>query len=162
MKRVVFVVTLCLGIVAAMQAPAFAASTFHQVSGVMDGPNLLVTFKETGLQPGQNYAYIAAGTYTETFVCYRDRTFTPTHKTAILSGAAGQDPRVYTANDRGVVRGAVSLWPYGPWPRFCPAHQSEVPVYVCYQPTDLVDFADPFDVYWFPDETTICGPIEPD
>jgi hypothetical protein len=33
---------------------------------------------------------------------------------------------------------------------------------VCYQLTDLVDFADPFDVCWFPDATTLSGPIEPD
>jgi hypothetical protein len=161
-KRTLLVGALSVLIVIATQAPAFAASGFHDVTAATEGPDLLVTFRETGLQPGQNYAYIAAGTYTETFVCYRDRTFTPTHKSATISGAAGQDPRVYTANDRGVVRGFVSLWPYGPWPRFCPAHQSEVPVSVCYQPTDLVDFADPFDVYWFPDGTSVCGPIEPD
>jgi hypothetical protein len=29
-------------------------------------------------------------------------------------------------------------------------------------PYDLVQFAQPFDVYYFPDGTQVCGPIEPD
>jgi hypothetical protein len=162
MKRVVFVVTLCLGIVVATQAPALAAATFHDVTAVTQGPTLFITFTESGLQPGQNYAYTAAGTFTETFRCYRDRTFTPTHRTTTVSGQADPDPRAYTADASGTVEGFVYLWPTFPFPDFCPARQSVVPVYVCYQPRDLVDFVEPFDVYWFPEGTNVCGPIEPD
>lgn len=162
MRRAVLLAATSLVIVALTQAPAFAAAEFRDVSAVTEGPALLISFRETGLEPGQNYAYTAAGTYTETFQCYRNRTFTPTHKTATVSGPADPDPRAYTANARGVVAGFVYLWPNFPFPDFCPARQSEVPVFVCYQPGDLVDFVDPFDVYWFPEGTNVCGAIEPD
>lgn len=163
MRRALVVGVLSLLTVVVMQAPAFAAAQFSDVTAATQGPALLITFTESGLQPGQNYAYTAAGTYQETFQCYRDRTFTPTHKTRIVSGQADPDPRAYTADGTGTVTdGFVYLWPNFPFPDFCPAHQSVVPVYICYQPTDLVDFVEPFDVYWFPDGTTVCGAIEPD
>jgi hypothetical protein len=144
------------------QAPAFAAAQFQDVTAETQGPALLISFTESGLASGQNYAYTAAGSYTETFQCYRNRTFTPTHRTTTVSGQADPDPRAYTANGSGVVTGFVYLWPNFPFPDFCPARQSVVPVHICYQPTDLVQFVEPFDVYWFPDGTTVCGPIEPD
>jgi hypothetical protein len=67
----------------AVQAPAFAAAQFRDVTAETQGPALLITFTESGLQSGKNYAYTAAGTYTETFQCYREYTFTPTNKTRI-------------------------------------------------------------------------------
>lgn len=162
MRRVLVIVAMCLGTVAATQAPAAAAASFHDVAAVTEGPALLISFTESGLQPGQNYAYSAGGSYSETFQCYRDRTFTPTHRTTIVSGQADPDPRAYTADAAGDVDGFVLLWPNFPFPDFCPARQSVVPVHICYQPTDVVDFVEPFDVYWFPDGTTVCGDIEPD
>jgi hypothetical protein len=90
------------------------------------------------------------------------RTFSPTHKTTDVTGQADPDPRAYAGNDAGKVHGFVYLWPSFPFPDFCPARQSVVPVYVCYQPSDLVNFVEPFDVYWFPDGTSVCGAIEPD
>jgi hypothetical protein len=161
-RRALLVGVLSLLTVAVMHAPAFAAAQFSDVTAETQGPALLITFTESGLQSGQNYAYTAAGTYTETFQCYRDRTFTPTNKTRIVSAQADPDPRAYTADETGKVTGFVYLWPNFPFPDFCPAHQSVVPVHICYQPTDLVDFVEPFDVYWFPEGTTVCGPIEPD
>jgi hypothetical protein len=65
----------------------------------------MITFTETGLVAGQNYAHTAAGSYTETFQCYRDRTFTPTHKIRTVSGEADPDPRAYTADETGTVSG---------------------------------------------------------
>ena len=47
-------------------------------------------------------------------------------------------------------------------PDFCGGRQDVVPVRVCYAPYDLVDFVEPFDVFYFPDGTKICGAIEPD
>ena len=76
------------------------------------------------------------------------------------TGRSGSS-RLHRRRD-GKVTGFVYLWPNFPFPDFCPAHQSVVPVHICYQPTDLVDFVEPFDVYWFPEGTTVCGPIEPD
>jgi hypothetical protein len=153
---------LSLLTLAVSQAPALAAGAFSGVTASTDGQALMISFTESGLTPGQNYAYTAAGTFSETFQCYRDRTFTPTHRTKIVTGDADPDPRAYTANANGTVKGFTELWPTFPFPRFCPARQSEVPVHICYGPTDLVDFVEPFDVYWFPDGTQICGAIEPD
>ena len=143
--------------------PAFAAGTFRRVHAEAQGPSLFVTFTESGLQPGQNYAYLVSGTATETFQCYRSRTFTPTHKTLTLGPDAGdEDPRGYTANANGVVHGFTYLYTGFTWPDFCPAHQEVVPVFACFMPRDLVQFIDPFDVYWFPEDARYCGPIEPD
>jgi hypothetical protein len=161
MKRWLAVLMISFVAAIAPQSPALATAGFHDVTLTMEGPNALITFRETGLDPGQNYAYLPSGGFTETFQCYRDNSFTPTRRTQTLSGSAGEDPRVYTANERGVVRGFVYLWASGPWPEFCPARQSEVPVYVCFYPSDLLNFAK-WDVYWFPDTSSICGPIEPD
>jgi hypothetical protein len=161
-RRALVLVAVSLCTVAITQAPAFATADFQDVSAVTQGPSLLITFTETGLVAGQNYAYTAAGSYTETFQCYRDRTFTPTHKITTVSGQADPDPRVYTADETGAVTGFVYLWPNFPFPDFCPARQSEVPVHICYQPRDLVQFVEPFDVYWFAAGTTVCGAIEPD
>ena len=162
MRRSLIVVGIAVLAVAAAQAPAFASVGFSDVTAETAGPTLVISFTESGLQPGQNYAYTAAGTYAETFVCYRDRTFTPTHRIKVVTGEADPDPRTYTANANGVVEGFVNLWPNFPFPDFCPPHQSEVPVHICYQPRDLVDFVEPFDVYYFAEGTTICGAIEPD
>jgi len=162
MKRAFVIMGLCLLSLAVMQAPALAAGAFSDVTATTSGPTLSISFTESGLTPGQNYAYTAAGTFSETFRCYRDRTFTPTHRAKIVTGQADPDPRAYTADANGTVRGFTLLWPTFPFPQFCPARQSEVPVHICYRPADLVDFVEPFDVYWFPDGTKICGAIEPD
>jgi hypothetical protein len=162
MKRAFVIMGLCLLTLAVTQEPALAAGAFSGVAAATSGPTLLISFTESGLEPGQNFAYTAAGTFRETFQCYRDRTFTPTHRTKIVTGDADPAPRAYTADANGTVEGFTLLWPTFPFPRFCPARQSEVPVHICYRPTDLVDLVEPFDVYWFPDGTRICGAIEPD
>ena len=162
MKRALIVLGMAVLAVAATQAAAFASVGFHNVTAQTSGQALMISFTESGLQPGQNYAYSAAGTYAETFQCYKDRTFTPTHRTTVVTGDADPDPRAYTANANGRVTGFVNLWPNFPPPDFCPPRQSSVAVHICYSPRDLVDFVEPFDVYYFPDGTTICGDIEPD
>jgi len=162
MRRSLIVVGIAALAVAALQAPAFASVGFSDVTAQTNGPTLMISFTESGLQAGQNYAYTAAGTYAETFVCYRDRTFTPTHRSKVVRGDADPTPSAYTANSNGRVHGYVNLWPNFPFPEFCPPRQSEVPVFICYQPTNLVDFVEPFDVYYFSQGTTICGAIEPD
>jgi hypothetical protein len=157
MKRALIVLGMAVLAVAATQAAAFASAGFHSVTAQTSGQALMISFTESGLQAGQNYAYSASGTYAETFQCYKDRTFTPTHRTTVVTGDADPDPRAYTANANGRVSGFVNLWPNFPPPDFCPPRQSSVAVHICYQPRDLVDF-----VYYFPDGTTICGDIEPD
>ena len=162
MRRASIVAGLALLAIFVTQAPAFAAASFSNVTAATSGPGLMISFTESGLQPGQHYAYTAGGTYAETFRCYRDRTFTPTHRTTVVTGDADPDPRAYTADGTGVVQGFANLWANFPFPKFCPPHQSVVPVHICFQPRDLVDFVEPFDVYDFPAGTTICGAIEPD
>ena len=81
----------------------------------------------------------------------------------VVDGGVLPDPRAYTANANGVVRGFIYLWPDVAWPvDRCHGGLEAVPVGVCYQPSDLVDFVVPFEVFWFPDGTNVCGPIEPD
>ena len=162
MRRVTIVIGMAVLTVAATQAAASASVGFSNVTAETSGQALMISFTESGLQAGQNYAYTASGTYAETFQCYRDKTFTPTHRTTVVTGDADPDPRAYTANANGRVRGFVNLWPNFPPPAFCPRHQSSVAVHICYEPRDLVDFVEPFDVYYFPDGTTICGDVEPD
>jgi hypothetical protein len=146
-----------------MQVPASAAPVFRRVRATTSGPALLIRFKEAGLQPGQNYAYTGNGAVSETFQCYRDRTFTPTKRTVTISDGVSPDPRSYVADADGIIRGFIYLWPGIAYPDFCHGNQSTVAVGVCYRPSDVVDFSvENFDVYWFADGTEICGPIEPD
>jgi anti-sigma B factor antagonist len=37
-----------------------------------------------------------------------------------------------------------------------------VAIGVCHHPATLIDFVEPFDVYWFAEGTQVCGAIEPD
>ena len=163
MRRAIAVTCLAVITLAMTEMPALAAPVFRRVVPTTEGPSLLITFKEAGLQPGQNYAYTGAGAVSETFQCYRDRTFTPTRRTATISGAVSPDPRSYVADANGIVRGFIYLWPDITYPDLCHGRQSTVAVGVCYRPSDIVDFSvENFDVYWFAEGTEICGPIEPD
>jgi hypothetical protein len=159
----------CLGfatmISIVLAVPASAGTdvrSFTRVKASTAGDSLFISFVEHGAQPGQNYAYTGSGTVRETFQCYRSRSFTPLPKKKVVEGSTSPDPRAYTANANGVVRGFIYLYPDIAWPDFCGARQEVVPVHVCYAPYDLVDFVEPFDVYFFPDGTKVCGPIEPD
>jgi hypothetical protein len=138
------------------------AQAFTKVKASTAGDSLYISFIERGLQPGQNYAYTGSGNVRETFQCYRSRTFTPLPRKKVVGASAVPDPRAYQANPNGVVRGFIYLNPGIAWPDFCKAGQEVVPVHVCYMPYDLVDFVEPFDVYYFPEGTKVCGPIEPD
>ena len=144
------------------QTPASAAASFHNVRATTEGQALLVNFVERGLVPGQNYAYTGSGSVSETFQCYRSRTFTPLPRTLTVNGQASPDVRAYTADANGVVRGFIYLWPDFSWPDFCHGQQSVVAIGVCYHPATLIDFVEPFDVYWFADGTEVCGAVEPD
>ena len=157
------------GLIATMSillaVPAHAdtvAQSFTQVKASTSGDSLFISFVERGLQPGQNYAYTGSGTVRETFQCYRSRSFTPVHRKKSVTGQTSPDPRAYQANPNGVVRGFIYLYPDIAWPDFCRPGQEVVPVYVCYAPYDLIDFVEPFDVYYFPEGTKVCGKIEPD
>ncbi len=141
---------------------AVVAQEFRRVQAVTAGDSLLVTFVERGLDPGQNYAYTGSGTVRETFQCYRSSTFTPLPKTKTIGADAAPDPRAYTADTDGRVKGFIYLNPGIVWPSFCGPRQEVVPVHVCYMPSDLLDFVQPFDVYYFAEGTEVCGAIEPD
>ena len=93
MRRATAITCLAVITLAMTEMPALAAPVFRRVLPTAEGPSLLITFKEAGLQPGQNYAYTGDGAVSETFQCYRDRTFTPTRRTATISGAVSPDPR---------------------------------------------------------------------
>ena len=163
MRRAIAVTCLAVLTLAMTGMPASAAPVFRRVVPTAEGPSLLITFKEAGLQPGQNYAYTGAGAVSETFQCYRDRTFTPTKRTVTIAGAVSPDPRSYVANADGIVRGFIYMWPGIAYPDLCHGRQSTVAVGVCYRPSDIVDLSvENFDVYWFAEGTEICGPIEPD
>ena len=163
MRRAIVVVTLAVLTFGLIQVPASAAPVFRNVVATTSGPALLITFTEGGLQPGQNYAYTGDGTVSETFQCYRTRTFTPMQRTKTITAGVLPDPRSYVANANGVVNGFIYLNPDIAYPSFCGHHQSVVAVGVCHRPRDIVDFSvENFDVYWFADGTEICGPIEPD
>jgi len=155
----VAVLSVWLTAAAAQAAPARA---FVRVGASTAGDSLFISFVERGLDAGQNYAYSGSGTLRETFRCFRSASFTPTHRTKTVAGSASPDPRAYTANANGVVRGFIYLDSTIAWPDFCGPRQETVPVHVCYWPEDLVDIVQPFDVYYFPDGTRICGAIEPD
>ena len=157
------------GLIATMSivlaVPAHAgtvAQSFTKVKASTSGDGLIISFVERGLQPGQNYAYTGSGTVRETFQCYRSQSFTPVPRKKSVTGQALPDPRAYQANPNGVVRGFIYLYPDIAWPDFCRRGQDVVPIHVCYAPYDLVDFVEPFDVFYFPDGTKVCGPIEPD
>lgn len=159
----------CAAIAAAMSmllaVPAHAdtvAQSFTKVKASTAGAGLFISFVERGLDPGQNYAYTGSGTVRETFQCYRTRSFTPVPRKKSVTGQTSPDPRAYQANPNGVVRGFIYLYPDIAWPDFCRAGQDVVPVHVCYEPYDLIDFVEPFDVYYFPEGTKVCGKIEPD
>lgn len=147
---------------AVFQSPAMASASFGEVLATTAGQSLLINFEEQGLQPGQNYAYTGSGTVRLTFQCYRTKSFTPVDHKKRVTGGVSPDPRAYTANHEGVVAGFIYFWPDVAWPDFCRRGQESVPIRVCYWPEDIVDFVQPFDVYWFPDGTKICGPVEPD
>ena len=159
----------CLAL-ALVLALAFAATaqaddvpqSFARVKSSTAGDGLFVKFVEVGLDPGQNYAYTGSGSAEETFQCYRSSTFTPTPKKQTVSGGTTPDPRAYQANRKGVIRGFIYLYPGFSWPDFCTKRQEVVPIHVCFEPDDLVDFVQPFDVYYWPDGTKVCGAIEPD
>lgn len=123
MKRALIVLGMAVLAVAVTQAAALASVGFHNVTAQTSGQALMISFTESGLQAGQNYAYTESGTYAETFQCYKDRTFTPTHRTTVVTGDADPDPRAYTANANGRVSGFVNLWPNFPPPDFCPPRQ---------------------------------------
>lgn len=154
---------LVLALVFAATAQASEVpQSFAKVKASTAGDGLFVKFVEVGLDPGQNYAYTGSGSAQETFQCYRSSSFTPTHRKRTFDGGTSPDPRAYQANDKGVVRGFIYLYPDISWPDFCTKHQETVPVHVCFEPYDLVDFVQPFDVYYWPNPTKICGAIEPD
>lgn len=163
MRRASIVFSLLVVTLGLIQVPASAAPVFRRVRATASGPTLLIRFKEAGLQPGQNYAYTGDGAVSETFQCYRDRTFTPTKRTVTINDGVIPDPRSYVANANGIVRGFIYLWPDIAYPDLCHGRLSTVAVGVCYRPRDIVDFSiENFDVYWFADGTEICGAIEPD
>ena len=164
MRRAIIVISLAVLTFGLVQVPASAAPGFQNVVATTSGPALLITFTEAGLQPGQNYAYTGDGTVSETFQCYRTRSFTPTPRTKTITAGVLPDPRSYVANANGVVNGFIYLNPDIAYPQFCGRRGlSVVAVGVCYRPRDLVDFSvENFDVYWFADGTEICGAIEPD
>ena len=157
-------------VIALVTALLFAATaqaddvpqSFAKVKASTAGDGLFVKFVEVGLDPGQNYAYTGSGSAQETFQCYRSASFTPTSRKRTLDAGTSPDPRAYQSNDGGVVRGFIYLYPDIAWPDFCSKRQEVVPVHVCFEPSDLVDFVQPFDVYYWPDRTRICGSIEPD
>ena len=160
-------VTLCLLVVwtgAGANAAQAATPHFSKVTATTSGPALEVDFVERGLQPGQNFAYFGFSTGSETFQCYRSRTFTPMHKTITVEGSSEADVRAYQADADGVVRGFIfeDLITQIPTTFHCGRHAELIPVHVCYLPYDLVQFAQPFDVYYFPGDTQVCGAIEPD
>ena len=164
-RRFASALALVASIVVASAASVGATTVppaFDHVKATTAGDSLYLSFVERGLEPGQNYAYTGRGTLRETFQCYRTSTFTPLPKKRSVAGTASPDPRAYQANTNGVIRGFIYLESGIGWPDFCGGRQDVVPVRVCYAPYDLVDFVEPFDVFYFPDGTKICGAIEPD
>jgi hypothetical protein len=163
MRRTIMIAVAALTVwVTAAAAQAAPVQAFTKVAATTAGDSLFISFVERGLDAGQNYAYSGSGTLRETFRCYRSASFTPTHRTKTVGGSAAPDARAYTANANGIVRGFIYLDSTIVWPDFCGLRQEAVPVHVCYLPEDLVDIVQPFDVYYFPDGTRICGAIEPD
>jgi hypothetical protein len=163
-RRIVVASAMLVGLVAGALPAQAATPHFVRVVPSAAGPELQIDFVERGLQPGQNYAYFGASSGSETFQCYRSRTFTPMRKTITVDGTSESDSRVYQADAAGVVRGFIfeTLITQIPTNFTCGARNELVPIHVCYSPYDLVQFAQPFDVYYFPDGTQVCGPIEPD
>jgi hypothetical protein len=164
-RLIVFSSALVTALGLAASPPAQAATAhFTKVAAATAGPELEINFVERGLQPGQNYAYTGSSSGSETFQCYKSRTFTPTHKKITVEASSEADPRAYQANAEGVVRGFIfeDLISQIPTTFHCGARSELIPIHVCYSPYDLVQFAEPFDVYYFPDATQVCGPIEPD
>jgi hypothetical protein len=163
--RIVVPVALFLGLITSGAVPAQAATAhFARVVATTSGPELEVDFVERGLGPGQNYAYFGSSSGSETYQCYKSRTFTPLPKTITVPGSTESDSRAYQANAQGVVKGFIfeDLITQIPSTFHCGNRNELVPIHVCYLPYDLIQFAEPSDVYYFPDGTRACGPIEPD
>ncbi len=164
-RQIVLASALFVGLVTVGAVPAQAETAhFTRVVATVAGLYLEIDFVERGLEPGQNYAYFGYSTGRETYRCYRTRTFTPLRKTITVEGTTESDSRAYRANGSGVVRGFIfeSLITQIPTTFHCGTRNELVPIHVCYFPYDLVQFVQPFDVYYFPDGTEVCGPIEPD
>jgi hypothetical protein len=160
MRRIV--VLLAATVVFGVFPVAANASTFTSVSANTVGDALEIDFVETGLQPGQNYAYTgSAVSVAETFQCYRSDTFTPLPRTfTVTSTTTLPDVRSYTADASGTVDGFIFLAPVLPPYKGCPGRKQEaVPIFVSYTNPELVNIVT-FDVV---DLTgTFSGPIEPD
>jgi hypothetical protein len=137
------------------------ASVFISATAQTSGESLEINFVERGLQPGQNYDYVpSSSSATETFQCYKSRTFTPTHRIITVTTAnVSPDVRIYQANSRGVVRGFVFVNPVLPPFHGCGARLETVPIHISYQNFSLVNGVT-FD---YLDVTgTFSGAIEPD
>ena len=157
--RIAVIISLTLAF--ALMADSAWASSFTKVSAHTSGDELEINFAEHGLEPGQNYGYTgSAGSVTETLQCYRTRTFTPTPRTIQVSTQnTSPDVRSYRANDDGVVRGFIFVYPILPSFRGCGARLETVPIFISftdYQLVNIVTF-DYVDV-----SGTVSGPIEPD
>jgi hypothetical protein len=155
-----------LALAAVLPSSALASPTPHftKVSAQNAGEELMINFTEAGLQPGQNYAYSGTATSaTESYRCYTDDTFLPRRKHFTKSAIAfSADPRGYTANTHGVVRGFYYIdLVTAPFTRAeqCPKGQSAIPVHVSYTDFDVVNVNNS-DYREVPG--TVSGPIEPD
>ena len=155
-----------VALAAVAPAPALATPQPHftKVTANTAGEELMINFTEAGLQPGQNYAYSGtAGSAVERYRCYTNDTFLPKRKHFAKAAIAfSADPRGYTANSNGVVRGLYYIDlvtpPFTKAER-CPKGQSAIPVHVSYTGYDVVNLntADYREV-----SATVSGAIEPD
>jgi hypothetical protein len=159
-KRISFLVLIVAATVGFLPGSA-DASVFLSASAQTAGDELQITFVERGLTPGQNYDYIgSSSSATETFQCYRTRTFTPTHrKITVTTTNFSPDVRIYAANARGVVRGFVFVSPVLPPFHGCGARLETVPIHITYHDFSLVNGVT-FD--YLQVSGTFSGAIEPD
>lgn len=148
-------------ICSAWALPSLTASTFSSATAITEGAGLRIDFVERGLQPGQNYDYVGFSTSaTETFQCYDSRTFTPTGRTfSVMTTNVYPDVRIYQANERGVVRGFVYVYPVLPPFHGCGKGLETVPIAITFQNFELVN-GWTFDVIYV--SGTFSGSIEPD
>ena len=138
-------------------APKLTSVTAHTA-----GSELEIDFVERNLVPGQNYAYVGSSPKAiETFQCYRSSTFTPQPHTYKLSTTVTvPDPRGYTANANGVVKGFVFVDAGIVGRRECKGpDQEDVPIHVTFVDYQLVDL---FTTSYVQVQGRISGPIEPD
>jgi hypothetical protein len=137
------------------------ASDFLSASAHAAGDGLEIDFVETGLQPGQNYDYVGSSTSaTETFRCYRTKTFTPTHRTiTVTTTNFYPDVRIYQADSSGRVEGFVFVYPILPPFHSCGARLETVPVFITFHDFSLVNGVT-FDAVY--ETGTFSGAIEPD